>query len=124
MGNWRKAWEAARTAAGLPNLRLYDLRHHAITRMLEREDVPERAVIDLAGHVSPAMLKRYSHIRMSVKKRAVDALVTPKSKLLEEPSPVVKQKKPPERLERVHEAMPDALDVLWERAETEQSKGS
>jgi integrase len=63
-----------RKAAGMPNLRMYDLRHHAITRLLEDEDVSERTVIELAGHVSHAMLERYSHIRMRTKKEAVDAL--------------------------------------------------
>lgn len=73
--SWRTAWENLRAAAGLEkSIRLYDLRHHAITRLLENEDVSERTVIELAGHVSKQMLNRYSHIRMRTKKEAVDAL--------------------------------------------------
>jgi integrase len=72
--SWRGAWEKLRQAADLPQLRMYDLRHHAITRLLEDEDVSERTVIELAGHVSRQMLERYSHIRMRTKKEAVDAL--------------------------------------------------
>jgi len=53
---------------------MYDLRHHAITGLLEDESVSERTVIELAGHVSRAMLERYSHIRMRTKREAVDAL--------------------------------------------------
>ena len=72
--SWRTAWNKLRVAARLPYLRMYDLRHHAITRLLEDEEVSERTVIELAGHVSRAMLERYSHIRMRTKREAVDAL--------------------------------------------------
>jgi integrase len=72
--SWRSSWERLRVAAGLPKLRFKDLRHHSITRLLEDEDVSERTVIDLAGHISRAMLERYSHIRMRTKREAVDAL--------------------------------------------------
>jgi integrase len=72
--SWRGAWDKLREAAGLSNLRRYDLRHHAITKLLEDEKVSERTVIDLAGHVSRQMLQRYSHIRMKSKVDAVNAL--------------------------------------------------
>jgi len=71
---WRGAWDKLRIAAGLPKLRFKDLRHHAITALLEDEDVSERTVIELAGHVSRQMLERYSHIRMRTKREAVDNL--------------------------------------------------
>lgn len=73
--SWRTSWEKLRNAAGMPHLRMYDLRHHVITKLLEDEDVSERTVIELAGHVSRQMLDRYSHIRMKTKRSAVDALV-------------------------------------------------
>ncbi|HXE90732.1 MAG TPA: tyrosine-type recombinase/integrase [Terriglobales bacterium] len=74
MGSWKKAWYALRTAAGLPGLRQYDLRHHAITALLEIPSVSERTVMDIAGHVSNEMLKRYSHIRVRTRREAVEAL--------------------------------------------------
>ena len=74
MYDWRGAWEKLRTAAGMPHLRMYDLRHHAITRMLEDENVSERTVIEIAGHVSRQMLERYSHIRTKSKADAVRSL--------------------------------------------------
>jgi integrase len=80
MGSWRRAWENLRDVAGMPHLRQYDLRHHAITRILENPDVSERTVVEVAGHVSNAMMKRYSHIRMRTKKEALDALVRPMAK--------------------------------------------
>jgi hypothetical protein len=115
MRSWRRGWEEARKEAGLPNLRMYDLRHHAITSLLEKENVAERTVTELAGHVSRQMLERYSHIRMSTKKQAVDALVG--SEVAPEPAPKSKPPKPaPEPLEplvKVHrEHETDPLDVL------------
>lgn len=74
MSSWRTAWDKLRAAAGLPGLRMYDLRHHVITRLLEDETVSERTVIELAGHVSRKMLDTYSHIRMKSKFEGVMAL--------------------------------------------------
>jgi hypothetical protein len=83
-----------------------------LRKMLELEDVPARAVIDLAGHVSPAMLKRYSHIRMALKKKAVDALVDGQKRVAPEPSVPPKPPKPVQRLPVVH--TDDAWDILQE----------
>ena len=115
MSSWRRGWEEAREAAGLPNLRMYDLRHNSITKFLEDENISERTVTELAGHVSRQMLERYSHIRMSTKKQAVDALARGRSKLAPEPSPAPKPPKPAEPLVAVHqepEVELDPLDVL------------
>lgn len=73
-GHWNKAWDRMRKAAGMPHLRQYDLRHTAITRLLENPTVSERVVIEIAGHVSNKMLERYSHQRIAAKRAAVDAL--------------------------------------------------
>jgi hypothetical protein len=37
--------------------------------------VPESTMLALMGHMSRAMLERYSHIRMAAKRSAVDSLV-------------------------------------------------
>lgn len=74
MGSWKRAWMALRKAAGLPGLRMYDLRHHAITRLLENPEVSERTVIELAGHVSQKLLMTYSHVREQARRAAVEAL--------------------------------------------------
>ncbi len=68
------AWLALRSAAQLPDFRMYDLRHHAITALLENPEVSEETVEDIAGHVSRRMKKRYSHIRMEHKRAAVEAI--------------------------------------------------
>lgn len=75
MGSWKRAWESLRAAAGLPKLRRYDLRHHAITRLMEDPDISERTVEEMAGHaLSSRMKKRYSHIRMKPKAAATAKL--------------------------------------------------
>jgi integrase len=66
------AWEGLRERAGI-NCRLHDLRHTAATKMAEA-GVPESTMLALMGHMSRAMLERYSHIRMAAKRDAVEAL--------------------------------------------------
>jgi integrase len=68
----RKPWEACRQAAGLPWLRLYDLRHTAITRLAEA-GVPIQTVMSMAGHVSLRMQQHYTTISMNAKRRAIAA---------------------------------------------------
>lgn len=94
MGSWRKAWERLREAAGMPKLRRYDLRHHAITKLLENPHIPERAVIDLAGHVSNEMLETYSHTRTQALEDAVariDTGISQKKPYIMRPSPSLKK---------------------------------
>jgi integrase len=85
ISSWRGAWGKLTKAAGLPHLRIYDLRHHAITKLLENPNTSERTVIEIAGHVSRQMLQRYSHIRMKSKVDAVNGLVSRSSKAATQP---------------------------------------
>lgn len=87
--DWRSAWEALRAAAGLPTLRFKDLRHTAITDLLENPNISERTVVELAGHVSNKMLDTYSHQRVEAKRSAVDALSTGKPREPETLRPVL-----------------------------------
>lgn len=70
--NLQTSWENTRNRAGV-QCRFHDLRHTAISRMAEA-GVPDAIIMALAGHVSKAMLERYSHISMAGKRRAVEAL--------------------------------------------------
>jgi len=72
MHRWKVAWESARKAAGV-SCRFHDLRHTFISRLAESQ-ASDSTVMALAGHVSRAMMERYSHIRMEAKRRAVDDL--------------------------------------------------
>ncbi len=66
------AWENVRKRAGI-QCRLHDLRHTAISRMAEA-GVPDTVIMAIAGHVSRAMMMRYSHMSMEAKRRAVEVL--------------------------------------------------
>lgn len=68
----KTAWERLREAAGV-SCRLHDLRHTVATRMAEA-GVPESTMLALLGHMSRSMLERYSHIRLSAKRQAVETL--------------------------------------------------
>ncbi len=73
----KTVWGSIRKAAGV-SCRLHDLRHTAATKMAEA-GTPESTMLALMGHMSRAMLERYSHIRMAAKRGAVEALaLTPK----------------------------------------------
>jgi integrase len=75
MGSWKKAWGSLRKMAGVPTLRMYDLRHHAITKLMEAAEISEQTIEEMAGHaLSSRMKKRYSHIRMKPKSDATAKL--------------------------------------------------
>ena len=75
MKGWRSAWRSLTKAAGLRGLRFHDLRHQAITELLEK-GLSDQTVKSIAGHVSQRMLDHYSHIRLQAKRQAVESLET------------------------------------------------
>jgi integrase len=76
--SFKTAWLALRRAANIQNFRMYDLRHHAITALLENPEISEETAEDIAGHISRRMKKRYSHIRMKYRRAAVEAIAPKK----------------------------------------------
>lgn len=58
----RLAWERLRIRSGLPDLRLHDLRHEAISRFFELGLTTEE-VASISGHKEPRMLSRYTHLQ-------------------------------------------------------------
>jgi integrase len=83
----KTVWSSIRKAAGV-SCRLHDLRHTAATKMAEA-NVPETTMLALMGHMSRAMLERYSHIRMAAKRAAVESLGTKSEPLKAEVVPMV-----------------------------------
>jgi integrase len=68
----KHGWEKLRERAGV-SCRMHDLRHTFATRLAEN-GTPESTMLALMGHMSRAMLERYSHIRMTAKRDAVDGV--------------------------------------------------
>jgi hypothetical protein len=75
MVSWRSGWRTLTQKAGLKGLRFHDLRHHSIKKLAEA-GVAEQTLMSIAGHVTKSMLEHYSHIRLTAKRAAVDALDT------------------------------------------------
>jgi integrase len=68
----KTVWGSIRDEAKV-SCRLHDLRHTAATKMAEA-GTPESTMLALMGHMSRAMMERYSHIRMAAKREAVESL--------------------------------------------------
>lgn len=73
--NFKNGFAATCKAAGIENLRFHDLRHTAITRMIEAGMQPAE-VMRVSGHTTPAMLWRYLNANSDTARRAADALDT------------------------------------------------
>jgi hypothetical protein len=72
--SWRSAWRL-RKAAAIPALRFHELRHHAITELAESQ-ASDATIMAITGHVSRQMLEHYSHVRMDLKRKALDGSAT------------------------------------------------
>jgi integrase len=71
MVSWRSAWRSLTAKAGLKGLRFHDMRHEAITELLEK-GLSDQAIMQVAGHVSKEMLApHYSHMRLKAKREAL-----------------------------------------------------
>ncbi|MGH8602649.1 MAG: site-specific integrase [Gammaproteobacteria bacterium] len=60
--DFTEAWESARTRARVPDLKFHDLRHEAVSRLVEA-GLSDQEVAAISGHKSMQMLKRYTHLR-------------------------------------------------------------
>ena len=70
-----QAFKRAAAKVGIPQMRLHDLRHTAITYMLEAGANP-RTVSEFAGHSTPGFtMSQYAHVLDQSKKNASDALM-------------------------------------------------
>jgi integrase len=74
--SYKSAFETARRRAQAA-FRFYDARHTFVTRLAENPAVSEETIRQLAGHVSPRMLGRYSHIRVQARRAAIAGLEAP-----------------------------------------------
>jgi integrase len=70
--SFKTAWTKVREKAGVKG-RWHDNRHTLITELAE-SGAGDEVIMSIAGHVSRAMLSRYSHVRMEAKRRALDEI--------------------------------------------------
>ncbi len=57
-----KVWSEAIKRAGITDLRFHDLRHEAVSRLVEK-GMSDQEVAAISGHKSMQMLRRYTHLR-------------------------------------------------------------
>jgi integrase len=70
--SFKTAWTNIRKAAKVQG-RWHDNRHTLVTELAE-SGAGDEVIMQIAGHVSRAMLARYSHIRIEAKRRALEAI--------------------------------------------------
>lgn len=59
---FRPAWRRALKSADITGLRFHDLRHEAVSRLVEA-GLGDQEVAAISGHQSMQMLRRYTHLR-------------------------------------------------------------
>jgi integrase len=69
----RREWKTALKKSGIARLRFHDLRHTALSRLIEKGEDLE-TVRDLAGHASIKTTQRYLHSNDRRKKKAIEKL--------------------------------------------------
>lgn len=57
------AFRDAASDKAFPDLRWHDLRHEGISRLFELTDLRDNEIMAITGHLTPAMLARYTHLR-------------------------------------------------------------
>src|SRR5882724_5288678 len=70
--SFKTAWSKVRQKAGVKG-RWHDNRHTLVAELAE-SGAGDEVIMSIAGHVSRAMLSRYSHVRMEAKRRALDEI--------------------------------------------------
>jgi integrase len=70
--SFKTAWSKVRKNSGVKG-RWHDNRHTLVTELSE-SGAGDEVIMSIAGHVSRAMLSRYSHVRMEAKRRALDEI--------------------------------------------------
>lgn len=70
--SFKTAWTKVREEAKVKG-RWHDNPHTLVTELAE-SGAGDEVIMSIAGHVSRAMLSRYSHVRMEAKRRALDEI--------------------------------------------------
>ncbi|MDH3639273.1 MAG: tyrosine-type recombinase/integrase, partial [Gammaproteobacteria bacterium] len=70
---FRPAWHRTLASAGIEGLRFHDLRHEAVSRLVEA-GLGDQEVAAISGHKSMQMLRRYTHLRAEDLVRRLDQL--------------------------------------------------
>jgi len=72
---FNKIWAGIKEASGIVDLHFHDLRHEAVSRLVEG-GLSDQEVAAISGHKSMQMLRRYTHLRAEDLVSKLDAIVT------------------------------------------------
>jgi integrase len=72
---FRMAWKKIMKDTGIRNLRFHDLRHEAVSRLVEI-GLGDQEVAAISGHKSMQMLRRYTHLRAEDLVERLDQLLS------------------------------------------------
>jgi integrase len=114
--SFKTAWTKVRKNAGVKG-RWHDNRHTLVTELAE-SGAGDEVIMSIAGHVSRAMLSRYSHVRMEAKRRALDEIAA-RQRAADE-----KRQQEIERLQQAAVVSPLVVvqwspAVVWDRSPTD-----
>ena len=76
---FNKAWMEIKRDLGMTDLRFHDLRHEAVSRLVEA-GLSDQEVSAISGHKSMQMLKRYTHLRAEELVDKLDAIAKGRKK--------------------------------------------
>ncbi len=79
-----KIWRTLVKKLELPDFRFHDLRHEAVSRLVEA-GLSDQEVSAISGHKSMQMLKRYTHLRSEDLVKRIDKIKRPKVETLAKP---------------------------------------
>jgi integrase len=102
--SFKTAWTKIRQKAGVKG-RWHDNRHTLVTELAE-SGAGDEVIMSIVGHVSRAMLSRYSHVRMEAKRRALDEIAE-RQRAADE-----KRRKDAESLQHSKESLPPVVGDL------------
>ncbi len=78
LGDFKRAWNTARVAAGLPRGTVHDLRRTAV-RNFEQAGVPRSVAMKITGHKTEAVYRRYAIVSSGDMQRALEKVSTSSS---------------------------------------------
>ena len=93
---FKTAWNKLVAAAGIGRCRMYDLRHTAITDLLQDPETSDEQAEQLAGHIDAKTKKHYSHTQIEKLRAAVERLGNNKKK----PAQVTNHRRAEENVEK------------------------
>lgn len=83
--NFNKVWLNIKESVGLKDLRFHDLRHEAVSRLVEG-GLSDQQVAAVSGHKSMQMLRRYTHLRAEDLVDELDAISTRRASKQRDPA--------------------------------------